>query len=413
MFKVNISQGPSKAAESSIVQSVVQGTKPLKSSKTTRGSGGLSILKPVLEGGWSKKSVIVELEDDDEMESDREASFSKSVKSKSMSKNRSKKGLTDDSLKTKRNLKGSEEVLKAKFANYMTKKKKPLPYWKCKCNKVFVDETDALQHINQPKCKMSSNRKQKSCQCYICEEVFASKKALEQHAKKEHLEPLTCRRCPAVEFKTKASLNRHIKSVHGDQSFACRRCEKVFNREDSKDRHEETVHRGQGEGQQEPPFENRKMEEEHEEEDEEVVHYYVANAKGIVVSFINEKFAIIRHDKSKKKALVGSMDLWLTSETRAFKQNLTSLLKVGDEVFFHAALLKPDIHLPYFATALWRSKDVEDNKYVSGQLIMEVRAAGRNISSLSAVDDHDKIHSVSARKLCHMIRMGGPHWGRT
>ena len=174
-------------------------------------------------------------------ESDSEIRISPKSKISTESTNEKKKS-SNEGLKIKRNLKGSEEVLRAKFAQFMTRKTKPIPYWKCKCSKVFVNEVDALQHISQPQCKITSKRKQKEYQCYVCDQVFPSKKVLEQHARKEHLEPATCRRCPAIEFKTKASLNRHIKTVHGDKTFSCKVCKKEFKREDSSNRHEETVH---------------------------------------------------------------------------------------------------------------------------------------------------------------------------
>ena len=75
------------------------------------------------------------------------------------------------------------------------------------------------------KTTISSNRKSKESPYYVCDEVFPTKRELEKHAKKEHLEPVTCRRCPSVEFRSRASLSRHITSVHGDQTFACSKCD--------------------------------------------------------------------------------------------------------------------------------------------------------------------------------------------
>ena len=160
--------------------------------------------------------------------------------------------------------------------------------------------------------------------------------------------------------------------MHGDKTFSCEVCNKEFKREDSRDRHEETVHLEKVD-MQEQAIGNKELNEDQEEGNEEVVEHYLAHAQGVVTSFVNEKFVIIRHVRSGKRVLAGNCDLWLSSGSRAFKMSLTSLMKVGDPVIFHAVLLKENSSIPYFTTALWRPSDVENNKFNSGQLPEEVR----------------------------------------
>ena len=80
----------------------------------------------------------------------------------------------DDGLKVKRNLKGSEEVLKAKFSQYMKKMTNPVFFWNRNC-KVFISKYDDLQHINQPQFKIPSNRKTKESPATSVTGVLISK----------------------------------------------------------------------------------------------------------------------------------------------------------------------------------------------------------------------------------------------
>ena len=126
--------------------------------------------------------------------------------------------------------------------------------------------------------------------------------------------------------------------MHGDKIFSCEVCKKEFKREDSRDRHEETVHKEKGD-MQDQAIGNKELDVDQDEGNEEVEEDYLAHAKGVVISFVNEKFAIIRHVRSGKRVLAGNCDLWLSSGSRAFKMSLTSLMK-------------PKNRIPYFTISL-------------------------------------------------------------
>ena len=167
----------------------------------------------------------------------------KNVKNKNKKRTSDEKGEEEIKTKRNRNLKGNEEDLKLKFLQYIKEKWKPFHYYKCQCKAVFVAYEEALAHVNQPECKMPSNKKVKESKCYICNEVFPSVSARTKHFQQNHQEPATCSKCPNVEFKSRSNLNRHMKTVHEENNFACNQCDKKFNRKDILARHKQTLHR--------------------------------------------------------------------------------------------------------------------------------------------------------------------------
>ena len=145
--------------------------------------------------------------------------------------------------KRKKKLDSNEEEVKRKFLHYMKLKRSPFPYYKCKCNEPFLVYEEALAHVNQPTCRMPSNKKVKETECKICHEILPSVAANTNHFQEEHGEPATCEFCPNIEFKTRTNLNRHMRTVHGGKNMECSTCGKQFNRTDALNRHMLTVHR--------------------------------------------------------------------------------------------------------------------------------------------------------------------------
>ena len=88
---------------------------------------------------------------------------------------------------------------------------------------------------------------------------------------------------------------------------------------------------------------------------DEVLAYLDLEA-GTVLSIINDNFGMIKHSSSGHQVLFDTCDLWVSKESTAAASGkiLSSMLKLGDPVMFHAVLVHSSSEPHYLATAVWK-----------------------------------------------------------
>ena len=208
-----------------------------------------STLQPVVRPPTHKPIDEVEDRNNNEGEVKKKKSKENSLKRKKNKVNNEETDEENEIVKVKKkssNFKQIEDQVLQKFIKNIKKKAYPIKHFSCKlCNKVFIDKSQAMQHVNQPECNMKKENKSKEYECYICPDkvIFQSRKESAAHFRSVHQEPLLCSKCPNKEFKTRHNLNRHIDAVHGEKRFKCSFCPKAFNRKDIKEKHEKVKHK--------------------------------------------------------------------------------------------------------------------------------------------------------------------------
>ena len=133
------------------------------------------------------------------------------------------------------NLKDDEENVKQKFLDQIEKKfssRLKMSYFKCKlCSFVSIREDKAMFHVGRTNCaSRKKNKPREEIECVRCGMKSLSSLANRKHYRDKHMEPLTCSKCPHIEFTSRFAKERHIQTTHLMLRFHCDKCEVSFSR---------------------------------------------------------------------------------------------------------------------------------------------------------------------------------------
>ena len=159
----------------------------------------------------------------------------------------SRRGQEKASLKARGNLKDDEENVKQRYLDQFEKKfssRLKTSYFKCRiCSFVSIREDKAMFHVGRTNCDGKKKKKtQEEFECMRCGMKSPSSLANRKHYREQHMEPLSCSKCPQIEFTSRFAKNRHIQTAHLLLRFHCNKCEASFSRSTNLAKHVAKLH---------------------------------------------------------------------------------------------------------------------------------------------------------------------------